>query len=239
MAITYLEIVLRLLLSVLLGGLVGFERESHNRPAGFRTHILVCTGSALVMLVSSYSFVDQLGVGFEADPGRIAAGVVTGIGFLGAGTIMQQRGSIRGLTTAASIWVVSGIGLAVGVGFYFGAVLTTVLVLLSLFLLGRIEKSFFAKRRLRTLIITALVQPGLLGVIGLILGEMMINIRKINLGDPEPTGNGSGHSEKIVLELLLEMPLDVNLGTLFRRLYDVSSVEEINWQGESVVRSFN
>ncbi len=233
MTVDYLEIVLRMLLAVILGGLVGFERESHNRPAGFRTHILVCTGSALVMMVSSYGFVDKIVVGFEADPGRIAAGVVTGIGFLGAGTIMQQRGSIRGLTTAASIWVVSGIGLAVGVGFYFGAILTTLVVLTSLFLLGRIEKSFFTRKRLKKLEIIAVDKPKLLGLIGLVLGEMMINIRKSELGDPEPYVEGSGEGQ-IVLEFLVEMPIGVDLNELFERLYDIGDIREVRWQDQLV-----
>ncbi len=110
MEISYWEIALRLGLAVIFGGLVGFERETHNRPAGFRTHILVCTGSALIMMVSAYGFLNEFGANYQLDPGRIAAQVVTGIGFLAAGTILQQRGSVRGLTTAASIWVVSGIG---------------------------------------------------------------------------------------------------------------------------------
>ena len=113
--LSYWEIALRLGLAIIFGGAVGFERESQNLPAGFRTHILVCVGATLIMMVSAYGFTGPLSE--MVDPSRIAASVVTGIGFLGAGTILRQRGSIRGLTTAASIWAVSAIGLAVGSAF--------------------------------------------------------------------------------------------------------------------------
>lgn len=129
----------KLLLSAFLGGILGWERERRGRPAGLRTHILVCVGVTLMMLVSEHIFekyraytVDSV---IRVDPARIAAQVLTGIGFLGAGTIMKFRTSVRGLTTAASLWVVAGIGLAVGSGYYMPAMLTTVLALFSLLLL--------------------------------------------------------------------------------------------------------
>ena len=121
--LTNWQILFRLLVAAVLSGLIGFEREFHGRAAGFRTHILLCIGSALVMLTSIHMF-DAYSGKVPCDPGRIAAGVVTGIGFLGAGTIMRFRASVRGLTTATSLWVVSGIGLAVGSGLFFGAIVT-------------------------------------------------------------------------------------------------------------------
>lgn len=232
MIVEYWEIALRLFLAVFLGGLVGFERESHNRPAGFRTHILVCVGSALIMMVSAYGFTGQIGTGFMADPGRIAAGVVTGIGFLGAGTILQQRGSVRGLTTAATIWVVSGIGLAAGIGFYLGAILTTTFVLISLLLLGRFEKSYFARRRLKHLQVVAVDQPGLLGRIGAIFGDMIINIRRSELGDPIEQGENG--KDLINIDFLIEIPLDIELKRLFERLYGLKGIIEVSWQSELV-----
>ena len=123
------EVILRLVIATLFGGLIGLERESHKRPAGFRTHILVCIGSALVMIVSQYAFLDFAEKSMGYDPGRIAAQVISGIGFLGAGTILREGSTVKGLTTAASLWVVSGIGLAIGSGFYlFGAVTTGLVV---------------------------------------------------------------------------------------------------------------
>jgi putative Mg2+ transporter-C (MgtC) family protein len=123
----------RLALALLLSGLIGFEREAGGKPAGMRTHMLVCMGSTLFMLISMNA------PGFfpgatTVDPGRIAAQVVTGVGFLGAGTIIRAGGSVRGLTTAASIWAVSAIGLAVGVGYYMAAVVATALALAVLHL---------------------------------------------------------------------------------------------------------
>lgn len=138
------QIMLRLILSVFLSGLIGLERQLHRRAAGLRTHILVCLGSCLIMLTSLYVF-DIYNNKVSLDPARIAAGVITGIGFLGAGAIMRDREGIRGLTTAASLWVVAGIGLAIGCGFFIGGIFTTVLVLVVLFFLGYAEGMMFGK----------------------------------------------------------------------------------------------
>ena len=140
-----IDAIFRLLLSVVLSGLIGLERESHGREAGLRTHILVGIGATLIMLTSVY-ISKQYGLGNPADPGRVAAGVVTGIGFIGAGTIIRFRASVRGLTTAASLWVTAGIGLAIGSGFYLGALITTALILFALVFLGRFER-FISKKR--------------------------------------------------------------------------------------------
>ncbi|MBU1853512.1 MAG: MgtC/SapB family protein [Candidatus Omnitrophica bacterium] len=135
-----IQIAIRLITGAILGGLVGLEREKHNKKtAGFRTHIIVCLGSTLIMLTSLYLFELYVARGVQVDPARLAAGVITGIGFLGAGTIIRSRVSITGLTTAASLWVVSGIGLAVGCGFYMAACITTVIVLMALHVLRKIN----------------------------------------------------------------------------------------------------
>ncbi len=232
MFISEWEIVLRLILSVILGGVIGYERERHNRPAGFRTHILVCAGSALLMMVSAYGFAGHAGPDYHPDPGRIAAGVVTGIGFIGAGTILQQRGSIRGLTTAATIWVVSGVGLAVGIGFYLGSVVTTALALISLLTLRRVERSLFYRRRLKRLVVRAVDQPGLLGRIGLILGEALVNIRKSELSTPEQQDENG--KEMVNIEFLVEVPDKLDHKKLCSNLYEVEGVNEIYWEGDPV-----
>ena len=129
------EILLRVVLAAVLGGAIGFERELREREAGLRTHMLVSVGAALFTLVSAYAWSDwhfSNARGIVFDPTRIAAQVVTGIGFLGAGAIIRQGLSVRGLTTAATLWVVAAIGMATGAGFYTAAVITTVLVLFSL-----------------------------------------------------------------------------------------------------------
>ena len=131
------ELILRLALVVLLCGAVGLERESRGRAAGLRTHMLVGLGSALFTLVSAYGFEDFAGVpgprgGLAYDPTRIAAQIVTGIGFLGAGVILRQEGAILGLTTAAGLWAAAAIGMGVAAGYYLGTVVATVLALAAL-----------------------------------------------------------------------------------------------------------
>ena len=139
---TQLDLALRLTVGLVLGAIIGFERELQRQPAGFRTHSLVSLGAALFTVVSAYGFTGDM-----VDPTRIAAQIVSGIGFIGAGTILQHRGHIRGLTTAASLWSVAAIGTAAGAGLYVVAIVGTLLILVVLSILDRIEE--FARRRLR------------------------------------------------------------------------------------------
>lgn len=142
------ELILRLILGAFLGGLIGFERERLSWVAGLRTHMLVCVGATLVMIVSQYGFHEVLHVGFvNLDPSRVAAQVVSGIGFLGAGTILFLKDSIRGLTTAASLWAVAAVGLAVGGGLYLASITTTLLILLILAGIKPIERKFIKKNQ--------------------------------------------------------------------------------------------
>ena len=130
------EHILRLLLAGVLGALVGLDREYRSKEAGFRTHFLVALGSALFMLVSKYGFNDVLQDGVRLDPSRIAAQVVSGIGFLGAGTIIIHKQFVRGLTTAAGVWATSAIGIVVGAGMYWIGIISTILTLVALEGLG-------------------------------------------------------------------------------------------------------
>ncbi len=157
---TSMIILLRIVISTILGGLVGIEREIHGRAAGLRTHILVCMGSTLFM-ITSVMVSAKYGAAGASDPSRIAAGVVTGIGFLGAGAIIRYGSSIKGLTTAASIWAVSAIGLAVGAGIYEAAVITTIVVL-AVLILSRWEERMELKRPGKKL--TVRVDAGVAGV---------------------------------------------------------------------------
>jgi putative Mg2+ transporter-C (MgtC) family protein len=145
------EIILRLMLAAVLGGVVGLERERLEWVAGLRTHMLVCLGAALVMIVSAYGFNDTISAGrIVLDPSRVAAQVVSGIGFLGAGTILFLRQQvIRGLTTAASLWTVAAVGLAVGSGLYLAAICTTTLVVVILALVKPLEKRLFHRQQSR------------------------------------------------------------------------------------------
>lgn len=142
--ISHVELVFQLLLAGILGGLVGLERERKSWYAGLRTHMLVCIGATLIMIVSQYSFEKIVHTGLVVlDPSRIAAQVVSGIGFLGAGTILFWKNKIKGLTTAASLWAVAAVGLAIGGGLYLAAVVTTLLIVVTLALLKPVEKLLF------------------------------------------------------------------------------------------------
>lgn len=147
-----IELLSRLILAALLGSVIGFERERLNWAAGLRTHMLVCVGSALIMLVSAFGFADVLGQkDVVLDPSRVAAQVVSGIGFLGAGSILMRGEIVRGLTTAASLWSVAGIGLAVGGGMYVGAVGATVIILIILAGVKPIERRFISVKQQRSI----------------------------------------------------------------------------------------
>ncbi|MBU3100175.1 MULTISPECIES: MgtC/SapB family protein [Clostridium] len=146
------QVAIRLALAVLVGGLIGYEREFKNRPAGFRTHILVCLGAAITSMIQLYSIQEttnmilqhpELQSAMKVDIGRLGAQVITGVGFLGAGTIIHDKGSIKGLTTAASIWTVACIGLAIGLGYYTLTILSTVCVFIVLVFLKTFETKLF------------------------------------------------------------------------------------------------
>jgi putative Mg2+ transporter-C (MgtC) family protein len=150
--ISNLELLSRLVLAALLGSVIGFERERLNWAAGLRTHMLVCVGSTLIMLVSAFGFSDVLGgKNIVLDPSRIAAQVVSGIGFLGAGSILLRGEIVRGLTTAASLWSVAGIGLAVGGGMYTAAVGATAIILIILAGIKPLERRFISVRQRRSI----------------------------------------------------------------------------------------
>jgi len=132
-----LEIALRIIVAGIFGGLIGYEREVKHMPAGFRTHILVCIGSALVMIIAEYMFRDFTNI----DPSRLGAQVISGIGFLGAGTIIRDKFKVKGLTTAASLWAVACIGLAVGMGYFYIALVTSIIIFITLRFLSRVDRA--------------------------------------------------------------------------------------------------
>ncbi|MBN3752502.1 MgtC/SapB family protein [Paraburkholderia sp. Tr-20389] len=157
--ITNMELISRLVLAAVLGSVIGFERERLSWAAGLRTHMLVCVGSALIMIVSAFGFADVLGNDHVVlDPSRVAAQVVSGIGFLGAGSILLRGEIIRGLTTAASLWSVAAVGLAVGGGLYTASIAATIIVLIILAGIKPIEKRFITVKQRRQLIL--LVERG-------------------------------------------------------------------------------
>lgn len=136
------EIALKLLLAIGLGGLVGLERELSQKPAGLRTNILICLGSTMMMILSQLSL---HGSNSSGETMRVAAGVITGIGFIGAGTIIQSQGIVHGLTTASTIWAVSGLGLVIGAGYHAIAVIYTIIVLVTLISFRQLENKLLKK----------------------------------------------------------------------------------------------
>ena len=214
------EIIFKLALACILGAMIGLERESMNRPAGLRTYTLVCVGSALAMVVSIDIYMQYYQT-VNADPGRIAAQVISGIGFLGAGTIMREGASVRGLTTAAGLWVVACIGLAVGAGLYIPAVVTTVLILFVLIYFIKFEQFFTGLREFKGLVLVVEDRPGQIGNIGSILGDMGISIKNIQLNRME-------HDDDLEVELLIELPSGMSISEAIQELSTMKALKSID-----------
>ncbi|HHV28467.1 MgtC/SapB family protein [Acetivibrio mesophilus] len=218
----YLIVVIRLLLACVLGGVIGYERESTNRPAGFRTHILVCVGSALVMITSQYIFERYKGVA-NIDPARLGAQVISGIGFLGAGTIIREGANVRGLTTAASLWAVSCVGIAAGIGFYEGAIISTVIIYITLILLKRTEKHITKKRKLSVFYIQTEDMPGQIGTIGGIFGKYNVTIRNIEFINDDI-------GKEVLIKFLVRIPMDVSKEKIMDELQGIYGVKKVTGQ---------
>ncbi|HTK09499.1 MAG TPA: MgtC/SapB family protein [Ktedonobacteraceae bacterium] len=183
---------LRLTLALLLGALVGLERERGERTAGLRTHALVALGACLTMIVSAFGFTDILGTpNVVLDPSRIAAQVISGIGFLGAGTILLRKEIVKGLTTAAAIWVVAAIGLACGAGLLLEAIFTTVLTIIVLTLLQSVRRRVRRTPEVHHLRIKVTAEPSLLNRVYDICIQMKVTIELFEV----QTGNGSAKME--------------------------------------------
>jgi putative Mg2+ transporter-C (MgtC) family protein len=217
-------IVFRLVMAAVLSGIVGFEREFHGRSAGFRTHILLCVGSTLIMITSVHIF-DVYSGRTPIDPARLAAGVVTGIGFLGAGTIMRYRASVRGLTTAASLWVVTGIGLAVGSGLYFGSIVTTALAVITLMFFGRLEHAMIRKDWYKTLIIESKDGMERLKGIRKILSEYGAEITDFEVERSEDGAN-------MVLSIGVKLSTSHNTAVLIQDIARLDGIKSARWEAE-------
>lgn len=213
------EVAARLLMAMVLGGVIGFEREIGNRPAGFRTHTLVCVGSTLVMLTSQYLFEAYSGI-VNLDPARLGAQVISGIGFLGAGTIIKYGPHVRGLTTAASLWVVACVGLAIGAGFYWGAITATVLVYITLILLKKVEKIFV--RDVGTIEINLGLEnkPGQIAKVTDVMGRLSVQIKDIRMIHNEDEDEDTWTKVKFYVRL----PAGMHKDTLMAELKQVDGV---------------
>ena len=210
---------LRLLLAAILGGLIGLERESLNKSAGFRTHTLVSVGSCLITISSIEIFnVYSHGVG---DPARLAAQVVSGIGFLGAGTIVRSGFGIKGLTTAASLWVVAAIGISVGIGSYVTSVVTTGIVFFVLVYMSSLE-NFVRSSPKNQKKIELLIRdkPGQIGLVSTAMGEMDVHIRNVEMSEPLK-------NNRIKLTFTVSLPYNLKIFDLVEALKKVEGVYEI------------
>jgi putative Mg2+ transporter-C (MgtC) family protein len=209
---------IRILIAAVLGGIIGIEREIREHTAGFRTHILVSVGSAAFTLASSYGL-----EGSSFDPNRISAQVVTGIGFLGAGAIIRYGVSVRGLTTAASLWTVAAVGLLAAQGFYSAALITTGLVIVSLYILRLIEERILYTRMAHVVSLKIKFRtPGYAS-----LGEVLGVLRQAHIEMHELVA-GSGENARDTVHLELRLPRGMNAAgvtTLLVGLEDVHSLQ--------------
>ena len=202
----------RLILSMFLGGVVGLERQSKHRPAGFRTHILVCTGSSLIMCLTEYVIVDySLRFGIMADPLRLGAQVISGIGFLGVGTIIISGSNVKGLTTAAGLWTVACIGLAAGAGFYEGALLTTVLIMITLFVFSKLSRNIDEQFNVIELRIETEKDARAIGAVTVHLSGAGVKITDMEC---IPMASGETRSFKMTLQLPKKESMENIMGAL-------------------------
>lgn len=217
--ITVMDAAGRLVVALILGAAIGYERQWRRKSAGLRTHALVSLGACLTMIVSLNVSLDlYLTYGLtNADAERIAAQVISGVGFLGAGAIMKEGFNVIGLTTAASLWVVASIGLAVGGGYYAFAVVTTGLSFLTLVWLSKLERSYINSCDI-TLLVTAADQPGQVGRVGAFFGSQNISIKDIHIVEKK--------NDALILSLTLDS-LQGNISKIIDNLLSVDGVEGI------------
>jgi putative Mg2+ transporter-C (MgtC) family protein len=216
------EILIRLSLASLFGALIGLERERKDWTAGLRTHMMVCVGSCLTMMVSAFGFSDILGTEHVVlDPSRIAAQVISGIGFIGAGTILfLKQGTIRGLTTASGLWTVAAIGLATGSGLYFAAGTTTIVALIILWALQPLEQIYSKKFKQKTLRIVTRPDANNTAMLKLLLSHPDLKIQTFTL-DKEDDG--------FIFQLKLD-PADITkFEDIIGELKNDPAIKEIFW----------
>lgn len=215
----YLVILFKLVLSVMLGALIGYEREFKNRPAGLRTNILVCLGAALVQILSLDVFSSYSGIA-NPDPARLGAQVISGIGFLGAGTIMREGANVKGLTTAAGLWVVACIGLAIGNGSYVAGTLAAILTYVTLKALKGIEGHVASRSPYLNIEIQLENKPGQIGTIGQMLGSMNVNIKNIEFKDYG--------GEVLNVYLVLKVPASIDKQEVLDRIMELEGVYAVD-----------
>lgn len=222
MDLNTLEIFFKLFLACVLGGIIGLERESVNRPAGFRTHILVTVGSTIVM-ITNMELVRIMASSASVQPGRFGAAVISGIGFLGAGTIIKEGSSVRGLTTAASLWATACIGLALGTGLYIVSFGATVFVFLTLEFFPKIERKLSKYRSLSSILIITSNDIGQLTKISKKLESLNINI----IGIKTNTSRDIIDEELISIHFRIKCPVNISKAELMSKVLEINGVNEV------------
>ncbi len=209
-----IQVILKLVLAIALGGLIGLEREASQKPAGFRTNILVCVGSAMMMTMAVLLI--QAKGGTTDTMIRMAAGVVTGVGFLGAGTILHERGVIAGLTTASTIWLVAGLGLVIGAGYYVPALIFTALTILTLVLFRRVEEFYLRKSQFQYRVKFS-ERPYILSSLRKLALHHGIRLEKLTL-----KGEGKSYIVSFLFSAAEEKEQEFNQG-----LFELADIEEL------------
>ncbi|EJP6473521.1 MgtC/SapB family protein [Clostridium botulinum] len=226
------QVIFRIFLSIVIGGAIGVERERKNRPAGFRTHILVCIGSCMAVMIQLYIIEymkEMIRINGEfkyllsADISRMASQVITGVGFLGAGTIIRDKGSVKGLTTAASIWGVACIGISVGLGFYFLSLVGFLGLILSLIVFENIESLMIDKTKEYNISIEYLPKNN---VIEYVIGELLknqITIKSIKIFD-----KGINENQIIKIKLTVSTNNRLSFLSVIQNLQNNKNIHDIN-----------
>lgn len=221
--LNWTEILLRLVLAAVFGAIIGIERERKDWAAGMRTHMMVCMGASLIMMVSSFGFSDTMGKEhIELDPSRVAAQIVSGIGFIGAGAILFLKPTtVLGLTTAAGLWTVAGIGMATGGGMYLAAGITTVLAIIILWGLQPLQKKFFPKFQQKSLTVITQNEMNPKAIIDDLLEDKTLDFANFTV---------TRESDEITIELKLEKSDNPMLSKIVEKLHQNPKIKKIYWE---------
>lgn len=235
MDLTIKEIIIRLILALIIGGLIGYERELQNRAAGFRTHILVCLGATIISLlqidignkaIAMIEVNEKLVEVIKVDYGRLGAQVITGVGFIGAGAIIHTKGNIKGLTTAATLWIVACLGLSIGMGEYFISIFATIIIFITLVFLKRIEDKFIAKNIIKEFEIKYYNEGNIKSEIEYFLEKKKIKIKRIEYFIRENTLKET-YARYIVLK-----PRYVNLDKVLKELIQNIDILDLDFKND-------
>lgn len=221
--LTQYDVILRLIVAAILGGLIGLEREMHSQPAGLRTHIILVLGAALAMCISINLSMQFHTAATNGDPERLAAQVISGIGFLGAGAIFRFGAGVKGLTTASSLWTAAIVGLAVGAGYFAVGVTTTVIVLFVLKGLDFAEKKYLHARMTRTIIIKGTDRPGFVDDVKSALSKFNIALKSVNLVK-------NLRNNEIQIETLAKVLPDQDLDAIVGAMSRMNGLSEFRFQ---------